>query len=377
MSNDYAVCSRPACTRQRHYADGLCRAHGSALSFRGKYVPIEKVVDLLDRLNAAGVSDHEAARQAGIHHLVVSKLRKPGRKGCQLATYQKLAQVGESQEWEPVWPIMRRLRALATLGFSTQGIADACASDRTTLNLIMQGKTTKVQKRRAVAIREFYEEHQTDPLSAPTRAAVAGGWKTPFEWVDIDDPDEGELQHPPADGERIPLTPEIRGEVEMLVQRFGSMRRTAQVLGLSKTVVERISSLSRDSVSVEDQQRVRRVFLTPGQPIARRKEEVLDERKNYFFGSEKLKDHARHQLIDESDMAMIQKVLLHLTEEEKAGLSRWPPRELLHKRGLQVGMRSTTKRSPGSGSASYIAPKVAAFLRGDYTMKSKKIERSL
>lgn len=90
---------------------------------------------------------------------------------------------------------MRRIRALATLGYGLRAIADAAGSARIRIHHISTGEQPTVRRDLAERIAAAYKQLAYRPVpdnrfTVRTRnAAAAKGWHGPLAWDDIDDPD--------------------------------------------------------------------------------------------------------------------------------------------------------------------------------------------
>lgn len=88
-------------------------------------------------------------------------------------------------------PIVRRLRALAMIGYGARQIAELADMNYITVGEIRRGERRRVHESTAKAVVEVYRRlHMTpslDPGADTVRKwAVRMGYKSPLHWADID-----------------------------------------------------------------------------------------------------------------------------------------------------------------------------------------------
>lgn len=90
---------------------------------------------------------------------------------------------------KPLWPLVRRLRALRALGITTATICTETGLDRIQVEMIIDfdypETTPEVDKK----IRELYERRQSDDYN-PSEQDKHLIWPVPYDWDNIDNPAE-------------------------------------------------------------------------------------------------------------------------------------------------------------------------------------------
>lgn len=94
---------------------------------------------------------------------------------------------------------MRKVRALARIGYTIQNMTDHSGLHGTTIASIREGRTATVRVRLAAVIDQMYVDLAMKPGPSPVarQCATEHGWGGPLHWENIDDPNE----RPRAGGE--------------------------------------------------------------------------------------------------------------------------------------------------------------------------------
>lgn len=192
MHNVKNECVRPACTRTTHASHGYCDIHARIYGVQDTYVPAGPTARDIDDLVANGWSLYAIGEATGLSRQGLKFIAQGQRETVRQSTQQKIAALaGQSSPiTPPTWPSARRLQSLQAAGFSQQEIAGQIGYDQTTLSKIMSGGKRFVDPAVAAAVARFYDEHKSDTVRKPARAARGKPWPTPMWWNDIDDPDE-------------------------------------------------------------------------------------------------------------------------------------------------------------------------------------------
>ncbi len=199
------------CAKARSDVDARIRkdkAYG-----RTKYVPSDKARQHVDALRAAGWGVKTISTTSGLSMSALGKLiwgtrgRRPSERVLRSTEERILAvplptvrQLG-SKQLVPAVGAARRLRALATLGWSTQEMCRRAGFGYQGFYAVISGKFETCYVRTWVAIADLYDElwDQTPPettkgerISARKTRNLAAqrGWSPPLAWDDdtIDDP---------------------------------------------------------------------------------------------------------------------------------------------------------------------------------------------
>lgn len=188
------------------------------------------------RLRAHGMGYVEIARAAGLKHPTIWRI-DTGRviDGIRPDTRDRILGVTPNPFLVPSWPIVRRLRALAALGWTTVALADATGVNARVISSVRAGGQPTITRDIAARLRDAYERlSMTTHDSARTKArAAAAGWAPPLAWDDIDDPGE------------TPATPRDQraGRADLdewlhLVRGGESPTRAAERLGVKLDAIE-------------------------------------------------------------------------------------------------------------------------------------------
>ncbi len=94
--------------------------------------------------------------------------------------------------WVPAGPTVRRLQALACIGWSSKQVAARLPGfTGSTVALIREGDQAEVKSSTARAVAAVYRVLATTPNTAPGSRQTRGwartyGWAGPLDWADID-----------------------------------------------------------------------------------------------------------------------------------------------------------------------------------------------
>lgn len=210
----------------------------------------------LTRLRAAGMTVRQIADAAGVHPKTVEHILRRSKR-VNAPTARALLSVQPAPT--PVG-IVRRMRALAALGWTAVEIADLGDLTLAQVKHYRAGRLTYTCPEVAQAVVQVFDRlAMTTPPPTPahlrTRTmAAARGWAPPLAWDDIDDPDEtpnlGAARDddidPVAvelaiDGADVRLTRAERAEVaRRMAEQGASDRQIAAILGVSASGVQRL-----------------------------------------------------------------------------------------------------------------------------------------
>lgn len=178
---------------------------------------------------------------------------KDGRRRHQ--TRYRLAQDAGAQHTIPSTGTIRRLQALAALGWPSHEIAARLGCDRTSVEHLRRQARPVVLAITAAKIAGVYDELCMTPGPSPVsrRRALEKGWVPPLAWDDIDHdaaPNLGAARDDEVDaaavertlaGDRVPLNRPERVEViRRLASRGLSDAEMGAVVGISSRSVCRI-----------------------------------------------------------------------------------------------------------------------------------------
>lgn len=149
----------------------------------------QPVREHLDALHAAGMHDRLIAEAAGIHRRTVEAILYSGQRTVRAATARAILAVRPPAT---TVGLVRRVRALATLGWTSQEIADAAELPVHVIKQYRRAAVTYLAPDRVEAItRAFDTLAMRTPPPAPMRGrtralAARAGWAPPLAWDDID-----------------------------------------------------------------------------------------------------------------------------------------------------------------------------------------------
>lgn len=135
---------------------------------------------------AASVPDHTICGLVnGIHTQVY---RETAEK---ILAFQPDPDAQRLGHWIDPTGTIRRVQALAVLGYPTYVVADSIGMAHATLKHIVAGRREKVGRPTARKVAELYSRWMTRPGPSETarRMAASRGWYGPLAWDDIDNPE--------------------------------------------------------------------------------------------------------------------------------------------------------------------------------------------
>lgn len=218
------------------------------------------VLKHLANLRAQGMGIREIARAANLGPTTVRQLvTGRRRRGIRPATARALLAVQLDPWLVDATPLTRRVRALATLGWRTQDIADAAGLDQHVIGDLSRHGRRAAQRDTAAAIKAVYERLCMTPGPSPKgRArAVAKGWLPPLAWDDIDDLNERPGRHGGARGlDESAILRKMRGEhVRVTHEERREVVRRLHTQGLSDGQITRLTGINGRQV-LRDRQRL-------------------------------------------------------------------------------------------------------------------------
>lgn len=162
----------------------------------------------LETLLESGFSKTALANRSGVPFETVKGIVRRPSHTVQARTASKILAVSPVSSWGFVWSsresfyipaagTMRRLRALAFMGYPATRVGRAAGLDHDKLKYIRSGRAKTVLRRTAEGVKRFYDwavvrDAPTDRAAEQCRRyAVSKGWRGPGVWRDIDNPHIG------------------------------------------------------------------------------------------------------------------------------------------------------------------------------------------
>lgn len=202
----------------------------------------------IERLLAAGWTQAQIARAAGLVHHLVSDVRRGKQTISNHTAYAILSVPIGSPPTDTrdvdATGTMRRLRALVAIGWPIEQLAPQLGIFPTALGNIARGELRNVRATTADAVALLYQQlvRQPGPSNRSRILARKKGWHGPLAWDDIDDPAaQPEVEQPTElDLKRNDLAVVRRAEIEHLDAFNLSTREIAERLGLAENTVNAI-----------------------------------------------------------------------------------------------------------------------------------------
>lgn len=200
-------CRCPACrTAHTRYEKGR---RVLELAGRRATVPAAGIRDRVGALVNSGMSIRGIAREAGLGLLTVQRIADGRSVTVRVATAAAIDSVSPAildYARVPALGAVRRLQALAVLGWSAPALAPLLDMNQDTVNRVMTG-TPAVAHTTDQAIRRVYRQLITQPAPTPdwhARTTIArnkawarrNGWVGPLQWDDIDTDEQPATSEP-------------------------------------------------------------------------------------------------------------------------------------------------------------------------------------
>ncbi|MEU2960410.1 hypothetical protein [Streptomyces albidoflavus] len=196
----------------------------------------------INRLLAHGWTRYQIAVASGIAADTVNRIAAgtPTITRTTATAIQSIRLSSPQRGMVPALGTVRRLRALAVIGWTNAGIAEASGVGAGTISLHSLGRADTIHADPARRIAGAYRRlvTQPGPSDIVRQRAAARGWHGPLAWEDIDDPAcQPETDERPAGLGRPEQIDDER--VQLLVRDGHSNTQIAVRLGCSKRAVER------------------------------------------------------------------------------------------------------------------------------------------
>jgi hypothetical protein len=158
------------------------------------YIPTDRITGHIRLLQNAGWTNIEIADVAGIdrrtihnilHHYVATVHRPTAAAILQLKPEDVPNRV-------PSTGTMRRIQALAVMGWPISHTAQAAGIRGTQVNELMAGRRKRIPRVQAEAVEAVFRQRWNMPGPSPRTRTIAArnGWVSALAWDDIDDPNE-------------------------------------------------------------------------------------------------------------------------------------------------------------------------------------------
>ena len=242
------TCVRPNCTRaQSNYEryNGLCFRHAKAAGLAHHFVPWETVNTELERVLAGGWTLNTIVKDHAIYHCTLREIKYHRRDRFKHSTYQALKETPTLSPYRrPAWPLRRRVNALRAIGIPFTEMARDIGETTQSVQRLSYEKAQWAPVHIDEKIRAYYTQHALDPMRNVDRSTRQLALPKPFDWNDIDDPNERPWVSNPKRAKPRPLrtvTPAKRQLLEEIVDHYG-VTKAAKILKLNFTTMKKIMS---------------------------------------------------------------------------------------------------------------------------------------
>lgn len=240
------ICVRPNCTRaQPGYDsyDGLCFRHAKAAGIAHHYVPWEKVNTELERILSGGWTLNAIEEDHGIFAYTLRDIKYHRRDHFRHSTYQTLKEIPTLSPYRrPAWPLRRRVNAMRAIGIPFSEMAREMGADAIRVQHLSYERAQWAPIYLDKKIRAYYTQHALDPIRNVDRATARLALPKPFDWNDIDDPNETPRVSNPQREKPRPLrkvTPAKRQLLKEIVEHYG-VTNAAKILKLNFNTMKKI-----------------------------------------------------------------------------------------------------------------------------------------
>jgi hypothetical protein len=218
------------------------------------YVDKAPVAAHVETLLEARWTKNQIADASGVSRKTIWNVLYGERPTVQVATARALLALQPKRRtggMVPALGAMRRLHALAAMGWPVEWSAEKVGISYTAARDITSGRTKSVQEAHSEAIDLLYRKHAMRPGPSAMARAVARGkrWPTAAAWDDIDDPGCTPDVGPEDPVNRTATAAHRLNEITFLVDFNVAEQEIADRLGMRPQYVH---DVIRDKVRVSD-----------------------------------------------------------------------------------------------------------------------------
>lgn len=240
------ICVRPNCTRavtRPEDYDGLCFRHAKAAGIAHHFVPWERVNAELERLQAGGWTLNAIETDYLVYNPTLRDIKFHRRDRFKHTTYQALKEIPTLSPYRrPAWPLRRRVNAMRAIGITFVEIGEEIGEKPERVQHLSYNRAQWATAELDAKIRVYYAKHTNDPLREIDTKTQKLNLARPFDWDDIDNPDEHARASIRTSGDankRQPVTPELLSKLDALVAHYG-IRKAANAIGINARTITRI-----------------------------------------------------------------------------------------------------------------------------------------
>lgn len=158
------------------------------------YIPTDRITGHIRLLHQAGWTNVEIADTAGVdrrtvHNILTGYVATVHRPTAAAILALKPEDVPNRV---PAIGPMRRIQALAVMGWPIAHTGDAAGMRGTQVTELMAGRRKRIPREQAEAIDRIFRKRCMQPGPSPRTRTIAArnGWVSALAWDDIDDPNE-------------------------------------------------------------------------------------------------------------------------------------------------------------------------------------------
>lgn len=211
-------CARSKCpNRAKTGHEGYCGKHSYAFGIVVPMVPITTAQERIHRWMGEGHTIHAISTSTGLHFYTIRGIATGSYNSIRQVTHDTIMGASISPNRAEAWPAARRLQALRAAGHTKAELQAGARLSTRTITLLSFDKYEHISFAVDARVRDYYDQHHMDPVRPPTTAVRKHRWPLPFDWVDIDDPQERRgLLTAEQRADRIPVTTELSDAARFL-----------------------------------------------------------------------------------------------------------------------------------------------------------------
>ena len=257
-------CINGNCTRtQDRLGKGYCRVHAYANGTRDKRVtPHRAIAHLYYLTNEKGMSLNHIAHIIGMSCGSLTEIKNGKRKGIRSETEQKILGVtkasGFPQGFVASWPYARRIRALLSIGWSTAELSQEFGMSPGALLDQARGENASMKRATAAIIKTKYGAMSLRPVRQPSPAVARRNWPRPFDWENIDDPDEKHPTKSIRSKDMLPVTPVVIDTINFAIDALGGIQQFCEYFGVTDTTIYLMKNRKQTQININLWDRIRR-----------------------------------------------------------------------------------------------------------------------
>ncbi|MEV7154857.1 hypothetical protein AB0N77_09560 [Streptomyces misionensis] len=174
---------------RREKAARLRRARGVS-----GFVPVARIISHIGVLNTAGWTNGEIAETAGVDRRTIHNILHGYVTNTHRPTAAAILRLRPEDvpNRVPAIGTMRRIQALAVMGWPISHIGELAGIRGTQVNELMAGRRKRIPRAQAEAAERVFRDRwmRSGPSAQARTVAARNGWVPALAWDDIDNPNE-------------------------------------------------------------------------------------------------------------------------------------------------------------------------------------------